>query len=137
MSFIQIYTPCVLVVFAQNLLKMLRIFRFTRKGWYKIKRIDINNGPIWVLFVCIILITVFSLRSLTLFWSAADPDRTEMVREAIQKTAVICYALEGSYPPDIDYMVKYYGLVFDEDQYAYRYEVFASNIMPEIEVHER
>lgn len=101
------------------------------------KRPDRNAIPNFLLAFVILLLVSAAFAGMSNFWKGADPDRTDMVVEAIRKAAVQCYALEGSYPPDIAYMKDHYGLQFDEGRYAYRYEVFASNVMPEIEVHER
>lgn len=64
----------------------------------------------------------------------ADNQSIKMAEESIKKMAVQCYALEGSYPPDIAYLVSNYGLIVNEKEYFYYYEVIASNIMPNITV---
>lgn len=58
------------------------------------------------------------------------------VQDIVEKYAIQCYASEGSYPPDLEYLVENYGLILDEDLYVYEYDIFASNIMPEIIVHD-
>lgn len=65
---------------------------------------------------------------------AADLQNLE---NALRRTAVACYAMEGAYPPDVDYMRRHYGLQYDESQFFVDYEVTASNLMPEITVLER
>lgn len=55
-------------------------------------------------------------------------------RQRIEKFAVQCYASEGSYPPDLAYLEQHYGLILKHEQYAYFYDVFASNVMPTIQV---
>lgn len=45
-----------------------------------------------------------------------------------------CYAAEGVYPPDLEYLKEHYGLQVDENQYTVRYDVFAENLMPDITV---
>ncbi len=52
--------------------------------------------------------------------------------ERIKYYAVQCYASEGFYPPDLDYLVENYHLILKEDQFIYFYDAFASNIMPDI-----
>ena len=59
------------------------------------------------------------------------------LEDALRRTAVSCYASEGFYPPNVTYMVQHYGLQYDEGAYRVHYEIFASNLMPEITVVER
>lgn len=61
----------------------------------------------------------------------------QQLEEALRRRAVSCYALEGFYPPSVDYMREHYALQYDEDAYTIRYEVIASNLMPDITVLER
>ncbi len=57
-----------------------------------------------------------------------------ILSEAIIRSAVQCYAIEGFYPPDIEYLESNYGLLVDHDKYFVSYSVFASNIIPEVQV---
>ncbi len=66
-----------------------------------------------------------------------EAEGRQQLEEALRRTAVACYAAEGFYPPSVDYMVQHYGLQYDEDAYRVHYELFASNLMPEITVVER
>lgn len=66
-----------------------------------------------------------------------DVQGKQQLENALRRTAVACYASEGFYPPDVAYMVKHYGLQYDEDAYRVHYEIFASNLMPEITVVKR
>jgi len=63
-----------------------------------------------------------------------DGEKYNILADAIDRSAVQCYAIEGFYPPDIEYLEDNYGLVVDYDKYVISYSVFASNIMPEVEV---
>ena len=60
-----------------------------------------------------------------------------LVRDAVRRAAVSCYAVEGAYPATIRYLEENYGLVYDDDTYFVLYDAFASNIMPQIRVVER
>ena len=53
---------------------------------------------------------------------------------AIRRGCVACYAAEGIYPPDIEYLKDHYGLQGDEESYVVFYDIFAENIMPNITV---
>lgn len=60
-----------------------------------------------------------------------------LLEDALRQTAVACYAAEGAYPPDVAYMERHYGLQVDKERYIVHYEIFASNLMPQITVLER
>ena len=68
---------------------------------------------------------------------AQGREETEIVRDAIKNAALTCYAVEGAYPDDIDYLRENYQLAYNEDQYFVTYEAFASNRIPDIWVTER
>ena len=57
---------------------------------------------------------------------------TQFVYDAVHNAALTCYAVEGAYPEDLDYMREYYGLAYDQSRYSVTYDAFASNQMPEI-----
>lgn len=59
------------------------------------------------------------------------------LEESVRLAAVSCYANEGKYPNDLDYLVEHYGIQIDAERYTVYYEVFAENLMPEITVVER
>lgn len=61
----------------------------------------------------------------------------QRLEDSVRRTAVTCYAAEGFYPPSVDYMETNWGLQYDQDRYIVRYEVFASNLMPQITVLEK
>jgi len=56
-------------------------------------------------------------------------------KKAIEHAAVLCYALEGFYPPKIEYLEEKYGLIVDRDKFMVLYRTFGSNIRPEISVY--
>lgn len=55
-------------------------------------------------------------------------------RDSLRRVVVQCYALEGGYPPDLQYMSDYYGLQVDESRYIYLYEYIGGNLFPVFEV---
>ena len=60
-----------------------------------------------------------------------------MVRDAVKNAALTCYAVEGMYPADLQYLRDHYQLSYNEERYIVYYEAFASNLMPSIRVAER
>ena len=84
------------------------------------------------ILICMVLL-LFSAGIARLEQGKHREDR-QILEESLRRAAVACYAAEGFYPPDVAYMQAHYGLRFDESRFAVRYEIFASNLMPDITV---
>ena len=88
--------------------------------------------PLMLLAVLLISVTVLS---------GIERGQSGLARiqleETVRKTALTCYAAEGIYPPDLEYMKERYGLHFDEEMYQVYYDVFGANLMPDITVLEK
>ena len=56
------------------------------------------------------------------------------VRDAVRRGALQCYAVEGVYPPTLEYLQENYGIQVNTRDFYIRYDIFASNIAPEITV---
>ena len=68
---------------------------------------------------------------------ASDEAELSLVRDAVKNAALTCYAVEGAYPDDLEYLREHYGLGYNEARYMVYYDAFASNVMPDIRVVER
>ena len=66
--------------------------------------------------------------------SRMNQEGTETLRSAIARACVQCYAIEGRYPPSVQYLEENYGIRIDRNRFHVFYEGFASNIMPDITV---
>lgn len=87
-----------------------------------------------VLVMLVILAGVWMLVSRV--GTASSGAQTQFVVDAVHNAAVTCYAVEGAYPDDIEYLRSHYGLAYDQDRYMVTYSAFASNLLPEIYVTE-
>lgn len=90
-----------------------------------------------VLPILAVAVLCFFLVSLTNLDSGRREEGKLRLEEAIRRSAVACYAVEGIYPPDLEYLQQYYGLQIDDSKYLVIYEAFAENLMPDITVQER
>ena len=54
--------------------------------------------------------------------------------EAVKRASVQCYAIEGRYPPSVEYLEEHYGISIDRKAYNVFYSGWASNIMPDITI---
>lgn len=59
------------------------------------------------------------------------------LEESLRRACVACYAEQGVYPPDLDYLKEHYGLQIDDERFTVRYDAFAENLMPDITVLEK
>ena len=66
-----------------------------------------------------------------------ETEDKQQLEEALRRAAVTCYAVEGIYPPSVEYMVEHYGLQIDSRRFAVSYTAFAENLMPDITVLEK
>lgn len=64
----------------------------------------------------------------------SSAEQTAMIRSAVSSALVTCYAVEGSYPSDVEYLRQNYGLAYDTERYLVTIDAFASNIMPDVRV---
>ena len=46
----------------------------------------------------------------------------ETLRKAITRACIQCYAIEGRYPPSVEYLEENYGIQIDHDKYNVFYE---------------
>ncbi|HBD63290.1 MAG TPA: hypothetical protein DC038_02520 [Clostridiales bacterium] len=89
-----------------------------------------------ILSICIVI--AFSIALYIAVENTQESNEIEkynILKDAIIKNAVLCYAIEGFYPPSIKYLEDNYGLVVNHDKYVVSYRIFASNIMPGIEIY--
>ena len=67
----------------------------------------------------------------------AEAQSALSVRNAVMDAALQCAAVEGAYPSSLDHLVEAYGIRFDPEVYDVRYEVFADNVAPTVQVMRR
>ena len=90
-----------------------------------------NRRELWklALIVCMLAAAVAVYA-----WVGRMQDRTETetVRNAVREAALTCYAVEGAYPEDVEYLREHYRLAYDTERYHVTYDAFASNLIPDI-----
>ena len=85
-------------------------------------------------FLALMLAFVLLINGIT---EKGGSQELDMVRDAVKNAALTCYAVEGAYPADLEYLREHYRLSYNEEKYIVYYEAFASNLMPSIQVAER
>ena len=105
-----------------------------RFGGEKAKKKNVGNKLLIVIFL--VLMVVF-LWSVTYISNSNASEQRESLETAIDRCIVQCYALEGTYPPSLEYMEKNYGLTYDEDRFFVDYVSIGSNLYPDVTIIEK
>jgi len=96
-----------------------------------------NNRKIILPIVLFALILVFVLYGVE---NAADSSgrlQYDVTARAISRALADCYAIEGYYPPNMNYLYDNYNVRVDEDKYFVLYEIFAPNVSPTVKLIDR
>ncbi|MCL2544893.1 MAG: hypothetical protein FWE77_03125 [Clostridia bacterium] len=80
------------------------------------------------------LIVLLSVSLLNQAEERVQGEQQAILESALRRASVTCYALEGRYPATLDYLIEHYGVVIDEGRFVVFYNVFARNVMPDIQV---
>ena len=81
--------------------------------------------------------------ALIVFFATGNVRRESMaegkkqLEQSVRRATVACYAAEGVYPQNLDYLREHYGLQIDDGRYTVHYTAFADNLMPDITVTEK
>ena len=93
-----------------------------------------KNNFKFISIIIIIVLIVYMYIAVDNAQRKSNEESYNILSDAIIRSAVQCYAIEGFYPPDIGYLENNYGLLVDHNKYFVSYIVFASNIIPEVQV---
>lgn len=89
----------------------------------------------WIIRLALVVVMVtFAIFLHGRIWLDLAQQSVQSVREAVLRSAVQCYSVEGVYPSDLDYLEKYYGLMIDHKTYIIGYDAFSSNLLPQVTV---
>lgn len=102
------------------------------------KRFSLQKALTYVL--PIVIFTVMLIWFVLAISNAGEStSRNELaaVRATVENGITMCYAIEGAYPEDLEYLVENYGVIYDSRKYIVYYDRFAANIRPTVSVLER
>jgi len=100
-----------------------------------------TSSPISATSVWRVISTLFLVVCLFLFLqgilnveSSTNSEQTKSLENAIRRSVVQCYVVEGTYPPSLEYLTEHYGITYDSDRYYVDYTAIGSNLMPDITI---
>ena len=82
-------------------------------------------------FIILLLLFLYGVSSVS---TTTRSKQLESLERAVNRSIVQCYAIEGIYPPDMDYLIAHYGLFYDQETYFIDYQPIASNLFPDVTI---
>ncbi len=87
-----------------------------------------------LLLAVVLLLFVIGLNNIQ---TSNETEQAKLLERSVTRSITACYALEGAYPPDIEYLTEHYGLVYDEKQYFIDYQYIGANLRPDVTIIKR
>lgn len=82
-------------------------------------------------FAAILTLLIIGLSQIN---ARSETQQAASLKEAVLRAAVTCYAVEGRYPTDVEYLQANYGLTYNHDNFIVSIHAFADNLLPDIAV---
>lgn len=83
---------------------------------------------------CFLLLFALFLGGIHSLESTTAQKQEESLKTALHRSITQCYAVEGTYPPDLNYLKEHYGLTYDEEIFFVDYVSYGGNLFPEVTV---
>ena len=104
--------------------------RFTTK---ETKSLDKKSKARYLYLLAPVIIIAFWLILNTVDESTVERQKDSLTN-ALNRDIIHCYAVEGFYPPSLDYITEHYGLIYDHDTFFVDYHPIGSNIRPDVTI---
>lgn len=85
----------------------------------------------YLFFITLLVVFIISVSRVS---SSTLTKQKESIETALKHSIAQCYAVEGSYPADLDYIEKKYGLTYDKKNFLINYTYYGGNLYPEVSV---
>jgi hypothetical protein len=92
-------------------------------------------GSVWLkMLVFVLLFLLLATLVTNGTGTRVQEKQVEFLTDAVRRSAVQCYALEGRFPDNLSYLEDNYSLIIDHDSYVVYYEPMGGNLIPQIRV---
>lgn len=85
----------------------------------------------FLFFIGVMLLFLYAVSSIS---ESTTERQQQALEDAIERSIVSCYCIEGTYPPSLDYLVEHYGLTYDKELFFVDYQAIGSNILPDVTI---
>lgn len=96
-----------------------------------------NIFKIFIPVLLIVIVSFFITKGTDKLYNKSDKDGLQITKDAINEGIATCYAIDGMYPATFEELKNKSHIVINEDKYAVIYNIFASNLKPEVEIIEK
>lgn len=99
-------------------------------------RQHLSLQTIWQLFSLVLVIgaLIFFFSGIQTVSTTTKEEQIQALESAIHRNIVHCYSIEGTYPPNLEYLEEHYGLLYDKKSFYIDYIPIGSNILPDVTV---
>lgn len=84
--------------------------------------------------IILFIVLIFQIQNIALLTKKQQQIHLE---KALSRDIIECYALEGYYPPDLNYIEEHYGLSYNKSEFFIDYQIEGENIKPTFTIIER
>lgn len=94
-------------------------------------------SPFLASLVCFLLAAVLILGFLGELREDGIRRQRQALEDALGKSLLLCYSLEGRYPDTLEELLEKYPLAYDRDRFVIDYRLQGGNILPDITILEK
>ncbi len=105
-----------------------------RNRFERNRRLPFAGFIIWLPLAAFIALFVLFYGGVRSVSETGAEKQKESLETALERSIVQCYAVEGAYPPSLQYLKDAYGLTYDESLFFVDYQPIGSNIYPDVTV---
>ena len=91
-----------------------------------------NHRSIVFAVLIMVFIVAFVVYGTVTTANTADQEGLRIAERAINRNVMQCYALEGAYPPSMEYLEENYAMDIDKDRFIVIYTYRGTNVIPQI-----
>ena len=88
----------------------------------------------WTAFLLILVFFAIFVIGTAFIDDITDEEQCKNLETTLRRDIMQCYAVEGTYPPSLDYLEENYGFFYDKDRFYIDYIAIGSNIMPDVTI---
>ena len=88
-------------------------------------------------FVCFLLAIVLLFGAVRELRQDGIRRQRQALEEALSKSLLLCYSLDGRYPDTIEELLEKFPLIYDRERFVIDYRLQGGNILPDITILEK